>query len=118
MAEKKPSVIGDDPKRSGMPSAIQPLENPVDPVATGRQGAPPMPAGGLALKPGMEALDDSGQPVEGLKGITPVEPATSDQAMKMQLAGDCARWCEEHQIPANPLGVITALHSFGKLSSF
>ena len=118
MADNNPSVLSKDPKRSEMPSAIQPLKNPVDPVATGRQGTPTMPPGGLNLKPGMERLDESGEPVKGLEGITPVEPPTSEQAMKIQLAGDCARWCAEHNMTPNPLGVITALHTFGKLSSF
>lgn len=116
MVDKKPSVIADDPKKREMPSAIQPLENPVDPVAQGRQGLSTAPAGALNLKPGMEQLDESGEPVKGLQGITPVEPATSDRSMRMQLAADCVRWCEEHKIPPNPIGVITALQTFGKLS--
>lgn len=101
-----------------MPSAIEPLENPVDPVAQGRQGSSTAPAGALNLKPGMEQLDESGEPVEGLKGITPVEPSTSNQSIRLQLAADCVRWCEEHKVSPNPLGIITALHTLGKLNSF
>ena len=114
----KPSVLGKDPKQSGMPSAIQPLENPADPVAQGRQGLSTAPAGALPLKPGMEQLDELGEPVEGLKGITPVEPVTSNQSMRLRLAADCVRWCEEYNVSPNPLGIITALHTLGRLNSF
>ena len=75
-----------------------------------------MPPGGLNLKPGMEELDESGEPVQGLQGITPVESTTSDLARRTQLASDCVRWCEEHKTVPNPAGVITALQDFGKLS--
>jgi len=118
MVDDKPSVLKHGLEESEMPSAIQPLEKPVDPVATGRQSMPTMPPGGLNLKPGMEPLDESGEPVKGLQGITPVEPVTSDESMRMQLAADCVTWCNEHKIAANPVGVITALQTLGKLSSF
>jgi len=118
MTDDKPSVLGKDPQQSEMPPAIQPLEKPVDPVATGRQGLPTMPPGGLNLKPGMERLDESGEPVPGLQSITPVESYASDHARRMQLAADCVKFCDQHKIPANPLGVITALHATGMLNSF
>lgn len=115
-SDDRPSAISSDPGKSKLPSAIQPLENPVDPIAQGRQGLSTAPAGALDLKPGMEQLDESGEPVKGLRGITPVEPATSDRSMRMQLAANCVRWCEEHKIPPNPIGVITALQDLGKLN--
>ncbi len=116
-SDDRSSVVG-NPEKSTMPSAIQPLEKPVDPVAQGRKGLSTAPAGSLAMKPGMEQLDESGEPVKGLQGITPVEPATSDRSMRMQLAADCVRWCAEHKIAPNPIGVITALQASGKLNSF